>query len=129
MIDLPKEINGIKIVETEYGIANNFGSFIEINSHLKEYPNLLFPIVEHELSHTDKFFTWHDFALDFTDKTKINRLEMLRFMLKHPKSFTQILPFYWTKKKGFVYDLNMMIMYLIMSFIFIGTTYVGVNYL
>ena len=128
-MELPKQINGIEIRETEYGIANNFGSFIEINRNLKDHPDLLIPIMKHELSHTDKVFTFKDFKLDFIDQSEANPWKMATFMFKHPKSFTQLLPFYWTRKKGFVYDLNLMIMYLIMCSIFIVTTFVGVNYL
>lgn len=125
---LPKEINGIEIRETEYGIANNYGSYIEINENLKDYPDLLRPVLEHELSHTNKAFSWEDFKLDFIDTTHTNRWQMVKFMFKHPKTFTQLLPIYWTRKKGFVYDLNLMVMYLIMSSIFIITIYMGVNY-
>lgn len=124
LISNPK---GIEVRDVDYGIANNFGNYIEINRHLRNYPTLFVPIMRHELAHTDAVWSWEDFKLDFLDTTDTNRWDLVRFMFKHPKSFTQFLPIYWTRKKGFVYDINMMIMYLIMCFVFIGTIYLGVN--
>lgn len=119
----------MEIKEVNWGIANRFSTHIEINKHLKEYPHLLNPILKHENSHTNKFFSKHDFKLDFLNNSDVNSFEMLKFMIRHPKSFTQLLPFYWTKKSGFVYDVNMIIMYAVMSPIFIGTLYFGGRYL
>ena len=119
------DMNNLQIVEVNHGIANNFGSYIEVNKNLKNYPNLYNPIMKHELSHTDKMFSLHDFKIDFLSDSKVNSLELLKFMFKHPKSFTQLLPFYWIKKKGFVFDLNLLIMYLITFCVFIGIIYIG----
>lgn len=117
-----------KIVEVNHGVANNFGKYIEINKNLKKYPNLLNPIMKHELAHTKEFFSVHDLKLDFVEETGINNFEMLKFMFKYPRSFTQLLPFYWTRKKGFVYDINLMIMYLISISVFISILYIGGKY-
>jgi len=119
----------LPIVEVDFGIANRFDDHIEINRNLKKYPHLLEPILEHEFSHTDKSISIEDFKLDFIQSSNINSFEMLKFMVKHPKSFTQILPFYWTRKNGFVYDFNLGVMYLIMISIFIITIYLGGKYL
>jgi hypothetical protein len=119
----------MKIIEVNHGIANNFGSHIEVNKHLKEYPELFNSVLKHELSHTDKKFSLHDFKLDFTHDSKISNFQMLKFILKHPASLTQLLPIYYTPKKGFVYDINLIVMYLIMSSIFILTIYFGGKYL
>ncbi len=119
----------IPIIEVDYGIANNFGTYIEVNKYLKKYPHLFNPVIEHELSHTDKVISAHDLKLDFYQNNNINSWDMLKFMFKHPKSFTQLAPFYWTKKKGFVYDLNLIVMYLIMIGVFTITIYIGSNYL
>jgi len=119
----------MKIKYVDYGLANNFGNSIEINKNLKNYPDLLKPILKHELAHTDKLFSFKDFKLDFYEDNEINTFDMLKFMFKYPKSLTQIFPFYWTKKKGFVYDLNLIVMYLIMIFIFTVTIYIGVKFL
>ena len=70
-----------------------------------------------------------DFKLDFMMPLALHYKELFKFMFKHPKSFTQVLPFYWTKKKKLVYDINLMVMYLIMSVIFVTTIYFGGKYL
>jgi len=119
----------MEIREVNHGIANNFGTYIEINKHLKNYPNLLAPILEHELSHTNKVVSMQDFKLDFMMTEAIRYKQLFWFMVKHPKSFTQLLPFYFTKKHEFVYDINLMVMYLIMSVIVITTIYFGGKYL
>jgi len=119
----------MKIKYVDFGIANNFGSFIEINRNLKKYPHLLKPILKHELSHTNKFFSLKDFKLDFYEDSEINIFDMLKFMFKHPKSFSQVLPVYWTKKKGFVYDINLIVMYLMMVIIFTVTIWAGMKFL
>jgi len=122
-------LNKLPIVEIDRGIANNFGTYIEINKHLRKYPNLLNHILEHEFSHTNKLVSFEDFKLDFIQPSKVNSFEMFKFMIKHPKSFTQLLPFYWTRKNGFVYDFNLIVMYLIMVFVFTLTIYLGGKYL
>jgi len=100
----------IQYVET--GLGNNFGTHIELNKNLKEYPKLHDAILNHELRHTDKLFTWKDLKNDLTENN-VNSFEVLKFMLKYPKSFTQVLPFYFSKKHGFVYDINLIFIYLV----------------
>lgn len=119
----------MKIVEVNHSIANRFKGYIEINKNLKKYPELLKPILEHELAHTDKPFTFHDFKLDFFSNSKVNQFSLMKFMFKHPKTFLQLSPFLYSKKKGFVIDFNLLIMYLIMFTIFIMTIYIGVKFL
>ena len=55
--------------------------------------------------------------------------DLFKFMVKHPKSFTQLLPFYWSKEKGIVYDINLMIMYFFMIGIIFLTFYFGLRFL
>ena len=119
----------MEIKYVDWGIANRFSDRIEINKHLKDYPNLLIPILRHERNHTDETFTVHDFKLDFLSNSKVNQWEMLKFMFKYPKSFTQLLPIIYVKKKGFIYDINMIIMYAIFTSIFISVLYFGGKYL
>ncbi len=121
-------MTNLSIVEVDYGIANNFGTHIEMNRHLKDYPTLYNPILKHELSHTDKIFSLEDMKLDFLQGSQVNNWELTKFMFQHPKSFTQLLPFYWTRKKGFVYDINMTVMYLIM-FSIVSLSVIGGMYL
>ena len=118
----------LPIIEVNHGLANNFGTHIEINKHLRNYPELLNPILEHEFSHTDKAVTWQDFKLDFIMPQAIHYKQLFNFMIKHPRSFTQFAPIYWTRKKGFIYDFNLIVMYLIMFTIITSTIYFGVKY-
>lgn len=119
----------LPVAYVDHGIANNFGTYIEVNKHLQDYPHLLTPILKHEFSHTNETVSWHDFKLDFMMPQALHYREMFTFMIKHPKSFTQLLPFYWTRKKGFIYDINLMVMYLTMLIVFGTTIYFGGKYL
>lgn len=99
----------IKIIETEWGIANNFGNFIEIHKDLKKYPKLRKAILTHEKTHTESVWSWKDFKLDYFTSAEtqgIKRLDLYKFMIKRPKTWIQVLPFYYTTTKGFVIDLN-----------------------
>ena len=111
------------------GIANNFGTYIEVNKHLIEYPHLLEPILEHERAHTNQAVSVEDFKLDFMMPQALHYKELFKFMIKHPRSFSQLLPIYWNKEKGLVYDFNMMVMYLMMFCVFGLTIYFGGKYL
>ncbi|KKM63716.1 hypothetical protein LCGC14_1508710 [marine sediment metagenome] len=119
----------MKIEYVNHSIANNFGSYIEINKHLRKYPELLNPILEHELSHTEKAWSVKDFKLDFFSDNKINHWNLFKFMLKYPKSFYQVLPVLYSVEKGISVDINLLIMYLTMLIVFILTIYFGVKYL
>ena len=99
----------MKIIETNWGVANNFGTFIEIHKDLKKHPSLRNAILTHEKAHTREIFSWKDFSLDYfksAESQGIKRSELYMFMLKRPKTCIQVLPFYWTFSKGFVIDLN-----------------------
>lgn len=98
------------IILVDYGIANNFGDFIEINKNLKKYPHLYNSILNHELKHKPGGFTWFDLKHDLKGN-EFNK-DLFKFMFKYPKSFTQFLPIYWTRKKGFVYDTNLILVYI-----------------
>lgn len=108
------------ILKVNHGVANRFSDCIEVNKHLIDYPDLYRPIIKHELEHTDNFWTFKDFFHDINAESKINRIQLLKFMFKHPKSFTQIMPIYYCKRRKFVVDLNLSIVYLILGFIGLG---------
>ncbi len=110
----------IPIVDVGHGIANRFADAIEINKYLKAYPKLYFPILRHELSHSDKTFSFKDFSHDLNSENKVDRIQLLKFMFKHPKSFTQVLPFYYTPKRKIVIDINLVIVYLVMLLVGFG---------
>jgi hypothetical protein len=103
----------MRIEYVSHGLGNNFGNVIEINRNLKDYPELHDVILKHEFMHTDRTFSLKDLYLDMTESGVDNK-KLLWFMLKHPLSFTQVLPFYWTKKHGFIYDINQIIFCLVL---------------
>jgi len=104
----------LKIEYIKHSIGNNFGDLIELNENLKKYPNLHDSILRHELKHTNKFFTLSDLKTDLTD-TNVDSYQLLKFMLRYPKSFFQFFPVYWNKKHGFIYDLNLILIYILVS--------------
>ncbi len=122
---------GIKmeIKYVNHSIANRFNNLIEINENLKKYPELLKPILEHELSHTDKPWSVKDFKLDFIEPSKVNQWKLMKFMFKYPMAFLQWSPLLYSKKKGLVVDINLLIMYMIMIFVFVITILIGGKYL
>lgn len=105
----------------KWGLANNFGDVIELNENLKDYPELIKPILAHEVCHTDRFFTVEDLMLDITATHDLDQAKLIKFMLKHPRSLTQLLPVYYSPSRGFVYDVNAIIAYVMyLTFIFVG---------
>ncbi|KKK97683.1 hypothetical protein LCGC14_2650300 [marine sediment metagenome] len=111
------------VVYVSHGVANRYSDCIEINKNLKKYPILLNPILEHENQHTDEFITKKDLKLDFMSRT-VHTFEMLKFMLKHPASFTQILPIGFRKGK-ITYDVNVFIFWAVMLGMIFGGIYIG----
>jgi hypothetical protein len=100
----------MKIKYVDYAIANNFGTHIELNKNLREYPELHDAILSHELSHTDNpGFTKEDFLLDLSPG-KVNYWKLYVWMMHNPKSFLQFMPVY-KKDDTFIYDINMIIAY------------------
>lgn len=93
------------------GIANSFSDCIEVHEDLKDYPELLHPILQHELSHTDNPFTIKDFVLDLSPNG-ISTFSLIRFMITRPSTWVAMLPFYRHKTRGWVYDLNCLIFWI-----------------
>ena len=119
----------MEIKYVSWGVANHYPNLIEINRNLKKYPHLLKPILKHELEHSDAAWSVKDFKLDFFSDNKVDGWELLKFMFKHPKSFSQISPILYSKKKGFIIDINLMIMYSIMVTVFALIIYTGMRFL
>lgn len=107
----------MKIEYVNHSLGNNFGDTIELNKNLKDYPSLHDSILKHELEHSNKLFTLNDLKLDLTE-SRVNSVELLSFMFKYPKSFIQCIPFYWTKKHGFIYDINLIFIYSCLLIVF-----------
>ena len=95
------------ILYVPYGVANNFGSYIELNQELKKFPKLHDSILKHELQHTQKGFL-RNLVLDFTDKEFM--FERMRFLLITPSARRQFNPFYKSGNKRFL-DVNLLIAY------------------
>ena len=100
----------MEVVYSQWGIGNNFGNFIELNENLKKYPRLHKAILAHELSHTDeKKFNKKDLIIDLSEN-RISNTELIKFMIRHPKSLVQFSPIY--KRQGqYYYDTNMIIVW------------------
>lgn len=96
----------MKINEMDHGIAHVLVDEkgrreLWVNKDLKKYPKLYKKILKHELKHMEsdkKIDFTHDLKNSFAPET--NNLDMIRFMIKHPKSFSEILPI--QIEKGFV---------------------------
>jgi len=89
------------------GVANRFDlekyELIEMNDNLRKYPDLFYKVLMHELSHEDGSYKPKDFTHDMKSKTP----GLFKFMIKHPLSFTQVLPFYWDMRRNkLVYDIS-----------------------
>jgi hypothetical protein len=114
----------MEIRYVDYGLANNFGDYIEINEHLKGYPELHDEILKHELGHTDTpGFTKKDFLLDLSP-SKVSYWKLFKFMCIYPKTFLQFAPFYIQKKEGkrmLFYDINLIIVWLVLIGLLVAT--------
>jgi len=114
----------VEIKYVEWGLANRFNDVIEVNVHLKGYPELLKPILEHELSHTEKQgFNKEDFLLDLSP-SRTNYWKLFKFMVIYPKTFLQFAPCYFQKKEDkwtFIYDINMSIVWSVFIGLLVAT--------
>jgi len=101
----------MEITYVNHSIGNRFNDLIEINENLLKYPNLHDAVLSHELSHSDNAFSFKDLKIDLNKS--VNSWDMLKFMIKYPKSFYQLLPIYYSRKHGFVYDINLILIYFV----------------
>lgn len=99
----------MEIKEVDWGLANNYGDYIEIHKCLKQFPELYNQILEHEKAHEQGKFTAKDFMLDI-GPSKVNSWKLLKYMCIYPKTFLQFAPFFFHKspegKWEFVYDMS-----------------------
>ena len=102
----------MKVIEVPYGIANHFeDGTIEINEHLKEFPELYNSVMAHEIEHTDEpGFTKKDFLLDIGPTSGLSYWKLFKFMCIYPKTFLQFAPIY-RKNKVWIYDINLSIVW------------------
>lgn len=117
----------LKIVYRNYGIADRFeDGTVELHKGLNDYPELKKSIITHELRHTDqKGFTKRDLLHDLSTPDQIKTATMLKFMIKNPSSLVQFLPIYWVKKRGWIVDLNLIIIYSVIAAIVAAVMFFG----
>jgi len=105
-----------KIIYTDRAIANHFSDgTIEMHKDLKlpEWKNLHDKILNHEKDHDFSKGWWHNVKVDFFGFVGAGGL--LQFMLPRPKTWIQLLPFYYTKKRGIIFDKNLLLFYSIIA--------------
>ncbi len=113
----------LKIVYRSYGIADRFpNNVIELNKHLKKWPDLHKSLIQHEARHTNnEKFNKTDLVHDLSTPNQISTFKMMKFILSHPFSLVQFAPVYWTKKRGWIIDYNLIIGWSVLSvLIFLG---------
>lgn len=94
-----------KINYTEWAVANTFkDGTIEIHKDLDlpKYKELKEKILRHELDHNFKKGFIYNLGVDLVPR--VPTFQLLRFMITRPKTWIQLLPIYWQKEKGLVYD-------------------------
>lgn len=102
-----------KIVYTDWAVANVFkDGTIEMHKDLAlpQYDFLREKILDHEKAHDFEKGLVHNLKVDFFHYG-FSFFELFKFMAKRPKTWIQILPIYFTKTKGIIYDKNMLIFY------------------
>jgi hypothetical protein len=117
----------LNIVYRNWGISDKFNDgTIELNKHLDKYPKLKRSILAHELNHTNRpGFTRKDFIHDISSPDKIDMFALMTFVIKHPRSWIQFLPFYYHKQRGMVFDANMIIVYSTISVVILIALGIG----
>jgi len=102
----------VQINYVNWGLANRFDDCIEMNIHLKKNQRLHDSILDHEMGHKKHNTFKQDLIHDLTPVNKLSQKDVLIFMIKHPKTFTQLLPFYYSpSRKEIIYDISMLIIY------------------
>jgi len=111
--------NDIPIIKTDYGIASNYGDFIEINRKLDRYPHLKEKIIAHENRHTSGKYTINDFKNDFQSEQS-TFFETVRFCLKNKEGIINYLPFMYSYHlKEWTYNSSSFPPLIVMGIIFI----------
>ncbi len=112
-----------KIIYRNYGIADRFdNNVIELNKHLKKYPDLHKSLIQHEARHTNnQRFNRKDLEHDLSTPNQIKTWKLTKFIIRHPLSLIQFVPVYWTKKRGLIVDYNLIAGWGVLLFIiFLG---------
>ena len=111
----------MKVVETGFGVANTYktdsGYMVEVNSKLKEFPELMNKILEHERQHTKTKGFWKNRKLETNSNVKFR--ELIPFFIKYPRHFFQ-------QYSPVTYRNNTL--YFEWSLIFLYLIYVGIGF-
>ena len=92
----------MKISCINYGIGfrhNESGKpIIELNKHLKKYPELHQSVLDHELEHARLNNNYIDFWHDLKALFSPIQIELIKFSLRHPSALLSSSPIFFTKK-------------------------------
>lgn len=103
----------VKLQFVNRGIANVFpDGTIEIHKDLEKYPDLFYPILEHELEHSNSGYHMKDFMIDLFPIPKLSSWKLFKFMIKRPSTWWQLLPLYYDSSRGIVFDIGHILIYL-----------------
>lgn len=102
-----------------FGIGSRVGDYIYINKKLLDYPNLFKKILIHEKAHSNGF-NRDDLIMDL-DNQHLHGIkkEYYSFILKHPSSWTEFLPFGFCEGR-FVFNPLILAFWLLGIFVTIG---------
>jgi hypothetical protein len=104
------EKQGVRLEFTNYGLAYKIGNTIFMNRNLLKYPKYCEQVFDHELRHSDTY-TKKDFGMDLVEG---DLWENMKFMLRHPGSMTQLIPFGW-KRGVFFIDATLLFIYFLVG--------------
>jgi hypothetical protein len=98
----------MEIKYVDWGVASVYSDdVIELHKDLQlpEYSALHKAIVEHEKTHDNSKGFKYNFMVDFFNT--VGAFGLIKFMLKRPKTWVQLIPLWYHKDRGFIYDKTM----------------------
>lgn len=110
--------HNLKVEFVNYGIASRIGDTILMNINMPQYDDYCKKVLDHEIRHTADI-TKKNFMMDMFEGSIVDNL---LFCSKHPKAFSQFIPFGRYKGNWFI-DINQIIVY------FVGLLIIGMWYL
>jgi len=113
----------LKVVYAKWGLANNFGSWVEINHNLadEKHKPLRDVIIRHELDHKTSFDLKHEFKIPLRIMPSL-----IYFFITTPTTWVDILPVQIRKINGervIIWDINLMIIYFFAIIFIVGAFY------